>query len=221
MQTFVRSASPLSAPAVSTHILVSGSSPLRRAMSYYNNSSSKPNASGLAAQESKDLPERVPDKFEIPIISAIKELYSCKSTDRSYDVYAKDAVFRDPVGIAEGVDSIKAQFNGLEKIFDRAEIPKFRVLKNPENTPKDVILIDQDVAYYRKNDASSPTKTVNSLLTIHTNEDKRIVHHTEEWDHKPDANKDDGFFGMLNDYRKKLTASFTDMAVSKDTPNKA
>ncbi len=64
-------------------------------------------------------------------------------------------------------------------------------------------------------------QTINSLITIQTNRDNRIVRHTEEWDHKPDANKDDGFFGMLNDYRKKLTASFTDKIVSKEAQKKA
>ncbi|KLO20108.1 hypothetical protein SCHPADRAFT_817082 [Schizopora paradoxa] len=187
-------------------------------MSY--NASSAPNATGLQPQQSKNLPEREPENFEIPILTAIKELYSCKPKETSYDVYTENAVFRDPVGIAEGVHSIKAQFNSLAKIFDKAEIPKFRLLKNPENTPKDVIIIDQDVAYYYKEGASSPTKTVNSLLTIQTNKDKRIVHHTEEWDHKPDANTDDGFFGMLNDYRKKITAAVTEKFVSQEVPKK-
>lgn len=63
-------------------------------------------------------------------------------------------------------------------------------------------------------------QTVNSLLTIHTNENKQIVQHIEEWDHQRDASKEDGFFGMLNDYRKEMTASITDKFVSKEPPKK-
>ena len=46
----------------------------------------------------------------------------------------------------------------LMQIFARADIPKFRVLENPESVPKSTILIDQDVAYYRDDKADSPTK---------------------------------------------------------------
>jgi hypothetical protein len=35
---------------------------------------------------------------------------------RSYEIYTKDAVFRDPIGIARGVDSIRAQFDALPKV---------------------------------------------------------------------------------------------------------
>ena len=35
----------------------------------------------------------------------------------TYEAYEKDAVFKDPVGIAEGVESIEAQFNGLAKVI--------------------------------------------------------------------------------------------------------
>ena len=64
-------------------------------------------------------------------------------------MYAPEAVFHDPIGIAEGIKSIRAQFNGLVKLFPRAEIPTFRLLENPPSVPKSTILIDQDVAYYR------------------------------------------------------------------------
>lgn len=38
------------------------------------------------------------------------------TTQRSYEIYTKDAVFHDPVGIARGVDSIRAQFDTLPKV---------------------------------------------------------------------------------------------------------
>lgn len=34
----------------------------------------------------------------------------------TYEVYDKNAVFQDPVGIAEGADSIASQFNALVKV---------------------------------------------------------------------------------------------------------
>ncbi|KAH8119776.1 hypothetical protein DFH11DRAFT_1685279 [Phellopilus nigrolimitatus] len=183
-------------------------------------SSSHPNASGLTPQRSKALSERQASQSEEKIIAAIKELYSCKPQESTYEVYAKDAVFQDPVGIAEGVDSIAAQFNALAKMFPRADFPKFRVLENPGGLPPHTILIDQDVAYYRDPSSGSPTKTLNSLLTIHTDADYKITRHVEEWDHQRDSVKEDGFFGTLNEQRKKTTAALVDKLVSKDPPKK-
>lgn len=124
---------------------------------------------------------------------------------------------------------------GLAKIFEKADIPKFRILENPPNLDKSTILIDQDVVYYRKA-ASDPTKvsdcafsldttlmylvqTVNSLLTIKTDSSHLITTHTEEWNHCKETSSDDGFFGMLNEQRKKITAGITDMFVGKEPEN--
>ncbi|KAJ3541126.1 hypothetical protein NM688_g6130 [Phlebia brevispora] len=204
------------------------------------------NASGLKPTETKSLKERQAEPHESEIIQSIKELYTCKPSEKTYSVYAQNAVFHDPIGIANGLESIRAQFNGLVKvhladslsyglclpkvppclqIFPRADIPHFRVLENPTSVPKSTILIDQDVSYFRDPNASSPTKasymTINSLLTIETNEAHKIVRHTEEWDHKHEPTSDDGFLGMLNEQRKKLTAGITEKFVSQEPPENA
>ncbi|EJD03510.1 uncharacterized protein FOMMEDRAFT_132978 [Fomitiporia mediterranea MF3/22] len=181
-----------------------------------NNNS--PNSSGLPPQSSRALPERQVEPSEEGIIAAIKDLYTCRPRERTYEAYAKDAVFVDPVGMAEGIESIEAQFNGLAKFFPRADISKFRVLQNPDGIPPGTILIDQDVAYYRDPSSASPTKTLNSLLTVSTNDQHQITKHVEEWDHQKDQNKEDGFFGMLNDQRKKITASLVNKIVSSQPP---
>lgn len=179
------------------------------------------NAAGLTPAESRSLSERQPEGSEERIVKAIKELYSSKPTEATYSVYAPDAVFHDPIGVAEGADAIRAQFNGLAKLFPRADIPKFRVLENPSSVPEGTMLIDQDVSYYRDPKASEPTKTVNSLLTIRTNSSNLITHHQEEWDHKHETDRNDGFFGYLNEQRKRVTAGVTDMFVGKEPPKKA
>ncbi|KZT30971.1 hypothetical protein NEOLEDRAFT_1083587 [Neolentinus lepideus HHB14362 ss-1] len=179
------------------------------------------NAAGLTPTESRSLSERQPEQHEQTILAAIKDLYTCNPTENSYQVYAPDAVFHDPVGIAKGADAIRAQFNGLVKLFPRADIGKFRVLENPKSVPKGTILVDQDVSYFRDPKAAEPTKTVNSLLTLHTNSSNQITEHFEEWDHKRETDSSDGFLGYLNESRKKLTASITDMLVGKEPPKKS
>ena len=65
---------------------------------------------------------------------------------------------------------------------------------------------------------NSTCQTVNSLLTIETNDAHQIVRHTEEWDHKHEPTKEDGFWGTINEYRKKMTASTTGMFVGQKPP---
>ena len=61
-------------------------------------------------------------------------------------------------------------------------------------------------------------QTVNSLLTLQTNEQHLVTRHTEEWDHKRETSREDGFLGMLNEYRKRATAGVTGLFVSQEPP---
>lgn len=62
-------------------------------------------------------------------------------------------------------------------------------------------------------------QTVNSLLTIETDQSHRIVRHTEEWDHKHEPTSEDGFWGSIQEFRKKLTADTTALFVGQKPPN--
>ncbi|EEB90929.1 hypothetical protein MPER_10801 [Moniliophthora perniciosa FA553] len=172
-------------------------------------SSTKLNAAGLEPAQSKALQERELQPHEKPIAQAIKEMYSCSPTEATFSVYDPQGVFQDPIGIATGVESIRAQFIGLTRLFPRADITKFRILTNPPSVAATTLLIDQDVAYFRDPKADKPTKA--SFAIVFTlSEGYKILQHTEEWDHSKSTTSEDGFFGMLNEHRKKITASLTD-----------
>lgn len=87
---------------------------------------SKPNYTGLTPAESKALPSREARPEEAFAIATLQDLYKCKPTEESYKSYTPDAIFHDPVGIAKGIASIKAQFNALPALFPRADITKVR-----------------------------------------------------------------------------------------------
>ena len=53
---------------------------------------------------------------------------------------------------------------------------------------------------------ASPTKTINSLLTLERNQDGLITCHTEEWNHDRETDSSDGFMGKLNEIRKIAAA---------------
>ena len=62
-------------------------------------------------------------------------------------------------------------------------------------------------------------QTLNSLLTVHTDASSHLItKHIEEWNHQRDSTHDDGFFGMLNDHRRKLTASAVNAVIGTDPP---
>jgi len=57
---------------------------------------------------------------------------------------------------------------------------------------------------------------LNSLLTITLDDSNKIQTRTEEWNHHKSASKNDGFLGMLNEERKKITANLTELLVQKN-----
>lgn len=182
---------------------------------------SKANASGLTPEQSKQLPTRQVRDNEHQIIKSIRELYSSAPTTSTYEVYAADAVFHDPVGIAKGLHSIRAQFNALPSLFPRAVITKFNLLETPKEVPENTIVIDQVVDYYRKQQDDKPFKSLNSLLTIRREAEPSglIKSHTEEWNHMAETDSSNsGFFGQLNEMRKKAMARLTEGAASQTPP---
>ncbi|KAG8962378.1 hypothetical protein FRC03_004303 [Tulasnella sp. 419] len=176
------------------------------------------NAAGLTPEESKKLTERTPSRDEEKIIKAIRELYSSQPTESTYEIYAPDAVFHDGISYAEGMDCVKAHFNGLPKIFAKTRILRFRVLNNPPNIPESTILIDQDVDYHLSASSASGIKTLTSLLTLERNPQGQVIRHTDEFDHSRSRMADDGFLGKINEARKRLTASVVGSTIDKTPP---
>lgn len=164
--------------------------------------SDRPNASGLSPSQSRQLPPREPKADEEPILNALRELYTVNPSESSYAQYTQDAIFHDPVGIAKGIKSIRAQFNALPSLFPRAEIRRFNIL----DAPSDKLLIDQVVAYYREKDArAEPFKELNSLLTIEREAGSGLIKsHIEEWDHKAETDQE-GMMGELHTARKTVS----------------
>ncbi|PWN38925.1 hypothetical protein IE81DRAFT_327029 [Ceraceosorus guamensis] len=192
-------------------------------------SSGKPNASGLKPELSRSLPTRSPTDDEKPVLQALRDLYSCDPRSSSYAQYSESATFHDPVSIASGLPKIRAQFNALVALFPRSNIDKFNVLDTSAastttttttTVKSDLLLVDQDVTYYRSNeDGAEPFKTMNSLLTIERDAQGRITRHTEEWNHNPVTDSDNsGFGGALNEARKKAFAAISMPFVDQTPP---
>lgn len=159
---------------------------------------------------------RTPNANEQTIIDEVLSLYQLKPTDKSYSHYRSDAVFHDPVSIAQGLDSIKSQFNGMPKLFAQSDTQKCEVLDEPNQ--KEAIVLNLTQHYVFKGD-KTPEKTLNSKVTLTLDSDGMIKKHDEEWDHQPNKTSNDGFAGKLQEWRKKADAKMVEMGVTRD-PNK-
>lgn len=180
----------------------------------------KLNASGLTPAESKKLPKREPKSDEQQIIKAFREMYSSAPTSSSYDIYTQEAIFHDPVSIARGLPSIKAQFNALPALFPKAIVKQMDFLETPKEAPAHSVLIDQTVEWYKKEQDQEPVKTLNSLLTLIRDPSSGLItKHIEEWDHRAEVDSSNsGIMGTLNEYRKKTVAKLSEKTASQTPP---
>jgi len=122
--------------------------------------------------------------------------------------------------LAEGIERIKVQYNGLVALFPKAEVKKFNLLENPKTLSSNILLIDQVVDYYRSKEADAQvTKQLNSLLTITKGNDGKVIKLVEEWEHSQLKNQENsGFLGMLNEGRKKAFAAACMPFIDQEAP---
>ncbi|BFZ56963.1 hypothetical protein PYCC9005_004013 [Savitreella phatthalungensis] len=173
-------------------------------------------------------PTRKPTADEQSIIDRVLLLYQCKPSEHAYSIYADDAVFHDPVSIAQGKKSIMSQFNGMPKIFERSDTVKCDVLDHDGSSAASAgagtgaaaagtttdLKLDLTQHYVFK--VGGAEKTLNSLVTLKRDAQGLVKQHDEEWDHKKNTTGDDGFFGKINELRKKFMASVIDSTVTSD-----
>ena len=160
---------------------------------------------------------RAPDAREQKIIDDILCLYQLKPSYQAYSHYAENAVFHDPVSIARGFDSIKSQFNGMPKLFAESTTEKCDVLA--DSTPQSLKL-NLTQSYVFKSaipfKSKGAPKVVNSKLTFNFNQHGLIEEHLEEWDHESNSTGADGFFGKVQEGRKKMDAKLVEKTVPTD-----
>jgi len=159
---------------------------------------------------------REPTTTEKRIIDDILLLYQAKPEEKSYAHYHTTAVFHDPVSIAEGLDSIRSQFNGMPKLFAESITKKCDVLAD---APPNALALNLTQHYVFKSPiplkSKGTEKTVNSKVTLHF-QDGLITRHDEEWDHQENKTEDDGFVGKLMEARKKTDAKLVEKTVPTD-----
>lgn len=160
---------------------------------------------------------REPTTNEKRIIDDVLLLYQLKPSETAYSHYTPTAVFHDPVSIAEGLDSIRSQFNGMPKVFAESITKKCDLMAD---SPPNALAINLTQHYVFKSPiplkSKGTEKTVNSKVTLHLDQDGLITKHDEEWDHKENMEGDEGFMGKLMAGRKKVDAKLVEKTVPSD-----
>ncbi len=161
---------------------------------------------------------RPPTANEKSLIDDILQLYQLNPREQAYSHYTPDAVFHDPVSIAQGLDSIKSQFNGMPKLFAESTTQKCDVLAD---SPPNALALNLTQHYVFKSaipfKSKGAEKTVNSKVTLHMNGEGKFERHDEEWDHQTNKTAgEDGFLGKVQEARKKTDAKLVEKTVSSD-----
>ncbi|KAI4252908.1 MAG: hypothetical protein LQ352_004006 [Teloschistes flavicans] len=156
---------------------------------------------------------------EKQLIDDILLLYQLKPSEQAYAHYAPSAVFHDPVSIAQGLDSIKSQFNGMPKLFASSITEKCDILSDESQDRKLALNLTQRYIFKSiiPGKSEGMEKTVNSKVTLWMNMDGLIEKHDEEWDHEGNKSGDDGFMGKMMQARKKVDAKLVEKTVSSDS----
>ncbi|KAL8852323.1 MAG: hypothetical protein Q9221_002819 [Calogaya cf. arnoldii] len=160
---------------------------------------------------------RTPTPSEKQMIDDILLLYQLKPSETAYSHYAPSAVFHDPVSIAEGLDSIKSQFNGMPKVFAESVTEKCDLLAESDASH---LALNLTQKYVFKSPIpfkeKGTEKTVNSKVTLHLDGQGKIERHDEEWDWQGNQSEEDGFKGKMMQARKKVDAKLVEKSVPTD-----
>ena len=161
---------------------------------------------------------RQPNQKEKEIIDDILSLYRLDANKEAYSRYASNAVFHDPVSIAQGLENIQSQFNGMPEVFAESTTEKSDVLAD---SPPNTLALNLTQHYIFKSPIPFKSKgfeqTVNSKVTFHFDGEGKIEKHDEEWDHQTNQTaNENGFFGKVQEARKKLDAKLVEKMVPSD-----
>ncbi|KAK9762084.1 hypothetical protein K7432_012511 [Basidiobolus ranarum] len=64
------------------------------------------------------------------LLDTLFKIYGKQPTEENFRIYSEDAVFEDPFGQARGIDAVKSQFIGLDKLFPASVTEDYKIIAN-------------------------------------------------------------------------------------------
>ncbi|KAK3111081.1 hypothetical protein LTR53_014010 [Teratosphaeriaceae sp. CCFEE 6253] len=112
------------------------------------------------------------------IVDSITRLYSGSASETDMQVYAEKAVYDDPWSYCDTRYKIAGQWYGIPKLMAKSQTLSTEVV---EDKP-DRIVFKLRQEYTPK--VVSFSKPVNSLITLSLDENEKVKHHKDMWNHK-------------------------------------
>ncbi|KAK7972718.1 hypothetical protein PG996_006938 [Apiospora saccharicola] len=122
------------------------------------------------------------------IVSSVLDLFEGNPTQKHLDLWKDDAVFADPLSVAEGRDRFAAQWYGLASLFSPIAIQSHRVISG--GNPIEVELTNKYVVASKVPLAKGKEQLISSRVLIHVDEADglKITRVEDRWDDKlPDG----------------------------------
>jgi hypothetical protein len=112
------------------------------------------------------------------IVNNILDLYSCKPSKECFKHYTNDVIFEDSLIYAIGLETLKASFYGMPKIFEKSNTVSYKILENTPNTLKIDLNQKYTLPYVRR-------AFVQHCVIVLQLEGDKIVRHSDLWSGKP------------------------------------
>ncbi|KAH9447924.1 hypothetical protein H4Q26_007921 [Puccinia striiformis f. sp. tritici PST-130] len=175
--------------------------------------SDTPNPSGMSFQELKTLNHRSVRDDELGILRSLDELYSCKPSEQSYEIYADNARLENPITVETSVENIKNYLDQRTKLFSSSTIDSLDLIETSSGLltpsgPHKSTIIDLGVTYYHD---QTKARTVNFIVILARDPDGKVIRHAEKW---PQDQSD--VFQMKPQESRKRVASEELTAVESD-----
>ncbi|KNE96636.1 hypothetical protein PSTG_10043 [Puccinia striiformis f. sp. tritici PST-78] len=183
--------------------------------------SDTPNPSGMSFQELKTLNHRSVRDDELGILRSLDELYSCKPSEQSYEIYADNARLENPITVETSVENIKNYLDQRTKLFSSSTIDSLNLIETPSclstpSGPHQSTIIDLDLTYYHD---QTKARTVNFIVILARDPDGKVIRHAEKWPQaiSPKIKQDQSdVFQMKPQESRKRVASEELTAVESD-----
>ncbi|KAK8040377.1 hypothetical protein PG991_000165 [Apiospora marii] len=122
------------------------------------------------------------------IVSSVLDLFEGNPTQKHLDLWKDDAVFADPLSVAEGRERFAAQWYGLASLFSPIQIQSHRVVSG--GNPIEVELTNKYVVASKVPLAKGKEQVISSRVLIHVDaaDGLKITRVEDRWDDKlPDG----------------------------------
>lgn len=143
------------------------------------------------------------------ILGEILELYQCRPAPKLYRHFCSDAHFEDPICDARNLTEVKAQFNGMPKVFPVSQTKQCQVIFNRSHEVHLDLWQEYTVVLFRK------AVLMKSLVVVKFDDEGRVRHLEDRWNYK-DSWREHHFWSPFTNAMRRANARLLPKFVNTD-----